>query len=171
MAQSYSSLNFDGPLRVDANHAMNPQYAPNSFVHKFRPDTAETPYRLADNTVSRKSHFYHEGTASEYDQPRELYKRVMTPQARDHLHRNTAFCLRQVEFPIIQVKYLAQLNRIDPGYARAVFDLLPEKDFEFTEVEDKAKGAEKFGKEAKFLPMQGNEKLMGVPPSRPIYAA
>lgn len=77
MASSYSSLNFDGPLRLDANHAMNPQYAPNSFVHKFRPDTAEAPYQLADNTVSRKSHFYHEGKLSEYDQPRALYQKVM----------------------------------------------------------------------------------------------
>ena len=47
MAQSYSSINFDGPMRVDSNHAGNPQYTPNSFVHKFRPDTAEAPYKVS----------------------------------------------------------------------------------------------------------------------------
>nr|RBQ91288.1 hypothetical protein FVER53263_05529 [Fusarium verticillioides] len=45
MAKSYASLNFGGQMRVDANHADNKQYAPNSFAHKFRPDVAETPYQ------------------------------------------------------------------------------------------------------------------------------
>jgi catalase len=73
MAGSYSSLNFDGATRNDANHAGNPQYVPNSFKHKFRPDTAEAPYTLSDNIVSRKSHYHHEGKLSDYDQARELY--------------------------------------------------------------------------------------------------
>jgi hypothetical protein len=110
MASSYSSLNFDGPLRVDANHGMNPQYAPNSFAHKFRPDASEAPYQVADNTVSRKSQFYHEGRVSEYDQPRALYQRVMNDQARARLHSNTAWLLCLVEYPEIQVKYLAQVH-------------------------------------------------------------
>ncbi|OJD24408.1 hypothetical protein ACJ73_04235 [Blastomyces percursus] len=41
MAQSYSSLNFDGQMHVDANHATNPHYAPSSFTNKFLPDAAE----------------------------------------------------------------------------------------------------------------------------------
>jgi catalase len=67
MAELYASLNFDGQMRIDANHGKNPQYVPNSFCNKFRPDAAETPYELADKTVSRKSHFYHEGSSSEYE--------------------------------------------------------------------------------------------------------
>lgn len=94
MAQSYSSLNFEGQLRNDANHAMNPQYAPNFFADKFRPDAAEAMYQTADNTVGRKFHFYHEGKPSEYDQPRELYKRVTTAEARGRLHSNTAVALK-----------------------------------------------------------------------------
>ncbi|KAJ5818019.1 hypothetical protein N7474_003610 [Penicillium riverlandense] len=101
IASSYASLNFDGQMRVDANHAMNPQYAPNSFVSKFRPDTAEAPYQLADNTFGRKSHFYHEGSPSEYEQPRALYEKVMTSEARGHLHSNTATMLKKVEYPVI----------------------------------------------------------------------
>lgn len=168
MAHSYSSLNFDGTLRVDANHAMNPQYAPNSFVHKFRPDAAEAPYGLADSVVSRKSRFWHEGKPSEYDQPRELYARVMDDGARARLHANTAVLLKVVDYPVIQTKYLAQLYRIEPRYARGVYDLLPEKKFEFGEVENMAKGAEKMGKEPKFMPTKEGERLAGLP-TRSVY--
>ncbi|KAL1996687.1 hypothetical protein VTN49DRAFT_7552 [Thermomyces lanuginosus] len=169
MSQSLSSLNFDGQLRNDANHAMNPQYAPNSFVNKFRPDVAEAPYQLADKTVSRKSHFYHEGKPSEYEQPRVLYQKVMTEQARKNLHSNTARFLQQVEYPEIQVKYLAQCYRIAPEYARGIYDLLPEKKFDFAEVENRSKGAELFGKERKFAPTTSQNRLVGVPPPGPIY--
>lgn len=172
MAGSFSSLNFDGALRNDANHAMNPQYAPNSHVNKFRPDTAEAPYQVADSTVSRKSHFYHEGAVSEYDQPRELYQKVMSEQQRDHLHRNTASLLRFVEYPEIQCKYLAQLYRIAPEYAQTIYDLLPEEQkekFSFDEVEEKSQGAETNGKEAKFRPSNETDRLIGMPPALSVY--
>ncbi|KAI1828784.1 hypothetical protein CBS147337_10411 [Penicillium roqueforti] len=104
MASSYASLNFDGQMRVDANHAGNPQYAPNSFGNKFRPDTAEAPYQLADNTVSRKS-FLARGSPSEYEQSRALYEKVMNGEARDHLHFNTASALKKVDYPMIQYKF------------------------------------------------------------------
>ena len=168
MASSYASLNFDGPLRVDGNHSGNPQYAPNSFKNKFRPDTAEAPYAVADNVVSRKSHYAHEGKLSEYDQPRELYLRVMTPEARQHLHQNTANMLRFVKFPVIQQKYLSQVYNIAPEYARSVYDLLPKKAFEFSEVEEGAKGAETAYKERKFRPEE-HDRLIGYAPANPIY--
>lgn len=167
MANSYASLNFDGPMRVDANHAGNPQYAPNSFKHKFRPDAAETPYKVSDNIVSRKSHYWHEGKLSEYDQPRELYKRVMDDKARQHLHENTAVMMSQVSEQIIQIRYLAQQYKIDPGYAKAIWELLPEKNkagkkFDFSEVEKAAEGIELIKKEKKFRPENG-EKITGYP--------
>lgn len=165
MSQSYASLNFDGPMRVDANHAMNPQYAPNSFVNKLRPDAAEAMYQVADNCVGRKSHFYHEGKLSEYDQPRELYTRVMDQTARDHLHSNTAALLRHVGYPEIQQKYLAQLYNIAPVYAQSVYDLLPEKKFEFSSVKEMSAGAEMFGKNPKFCPSSDAERLLGLPAS------
>ncbi|KAL4813893.1 catalase-like domain-containing protein [Aspergillus spinulosporus] len=166
---SYSSLNFDGQLRVDANHSMNPQYAPNSSVHKFRTDTAEAPYQLADGTVSRKSHFCHEGKASEYDQPRELYERVMDEKARQHLHTNTARLLKLVEYPKIQAKYLGQLLRISDKYARGVYDLFPEKKFGLDEVQSFAKGAEVAGKEARFRPNMPTDKLLGLCAAMAVY--
>ena len=104
MAGQYQSLNFDGALRSDANHAGNQPYAPNSFKHAFRPDAAEAPYQVSDNIVSRKSHYAHEGKKSEYTQATELYKRVMNDTAREHLHQNTAKMMSRVRFPIIQVR-------------------------------------------------------------------
>jgi catalase len=106
MTQSYSSLNFDGPMRVDANHAGNKQYAPNSFAHKFRPDVAEAPYAVSDNIVSRKSHYWHEGKKNEYDQARELWGSVMTEQQRKNTCSNTVKLLKRVTYPIIQVSLL-----------------------------------------------------------------
>jgi len=175
MAGSFSSLNFDGQQRNDANHAGNPQYVPNSFKHKFRPDTAESPYMVSDNIVSRKSHYHHEGKLSDYDQARELYTRVMTDSQRHNLHSNTAELLRRVNSKAIKVGYLAQLWNIDPDYAKAIYDMLPEaarsgaEGFEFVDVQNKAKGAELAGKEAKFRPSMPQERLVGFAPEMGVY--
>lgn len=155
-------------MRVDANHAGNKQYAPNSFAHKFRPDAAEAPYKVSDNIVSRKSHYAHEGKKSEYDQARELYRRVMSSRARENTHANTAKMLRHVKYPHIQSNYLAQLHNIAPEYAAAVYDLLPDKKFDLAEVEHKAATAQEWYKEAKFRPGQG-ERLIGLPPGGAVY--
>lgn len=103
MAKSYASLNFDGQMRVDANHAGNKQYAPNSFVHKFRPDVAEAPYQVSDNIASRVSHYWHEGKKNDYDQAKDLWKKVMSEQEKKNTCYNTAKGLRRVKFPEIQV--------------------------------------------------------------------
>ncbi|OCL03713.1 heme-dependent catalase, partial [Glonium stellatum] len=142
MAQSFSTLNFDGQMRVDANHAGNKQYAPNTFAHKFRPDTAEAPYQVSDNIVSRKSYYWHEGKRSEYDQPRELWTKVMNDQQRKNTIYNTATLLKLVKCPEIQIsaesplqkKCLAQVYNIVVDYAQGVYDMLPKKDFDFSEA-------------------------------------
>ena len=103
MAKSYSTLNFDGQMRVDANYAGNKQYVPNSFAHKFRPDTAEAPYQVSDNIVSHVSHYWHEGKESEYNQPRQLWTRVMNEQQRKNTIKNTGNMLKFVKSPEIQV--------------------------------------------------------------------
>ncbi|KAK5678481.1 hypothetical protein LTS10_008925 [Elasticomyces elasticus] len=155
MSGSLSSLNFDGNLRIDG----------------FRPDVAEAPYKVSDNVVSRKSHYYHEGKLSEYDQPRELYKNVMTEQARKNLHHNTAKMLSHVNYKIIQVQYLSQIYNIAPEYARGVFDLTSFKHkepFAFEEVEAMSKQAHTFFKNPKFRPSEGN-RLVGFAPDAPFY--
>ncbi|KAK3674201.1 hypothetical protein LTR78_006048 [Recurvomyces mirabilis] len=173
MANSLSSINFDGAMRVDGNHSGNKQYTPNSFADpkKFRDDVAEAPYKVSDNVVSRKSHYYHEGKLSEYDQPRELYQRVMDEQARKNLHHNTAKMLSHVNYPIIQKQYLAQIYNIAPEYARGVFDLTKFKHnqpFEFSEVETMSKDAPTFFKNPKFRPDPTN-RLTGFAPEKPFY--
>lgn len=170
MSGSLSSLNFDGQMRNDGNHSGNKQYTPNSFSNKFRPDVAEAPYKVSDNVVSRKSHYYHEGKVSEYDQPRELYKRVMNDQGRANLHSNTAKMMSKVNFPIIQKKYLAQIYNIAPEYARAVYDLTKFKHerFDFAEVEEMSKDAHTWYKTEKFRPDEGN-RLAGFAPEKPFY--
>ncbi|KAH6906234.1 catalase [Coprinopsis sp. MPI-PUGE-AT-0042] len=169
MSNSYSSLNFDGPLRSDANTGLNPHYTPNSFTSKFRNDAAEAPYQVADNVVSRQSHFWHEGKDNDYDQVRDLYSKVMDQKARDHLHANTAAVLKLVEYKIIKVNYLAQQYRIAPTYAKAIFDLLPSPDFEFSEVEAKAKETEIQTKETKFLPSKAHHRSVGLPAAHLAY--
>lgn len=143
--------------------------------NKFRPDTAEAPYAVADNIVSRKSHYHHEGTLSDYDQARELHTRVMSDSQRHNLRYNTANLLRLVRFKVIKVGYLAQLWNIDPSYARATYDMLPEaakegdEGFEFVEVQSKAKGAELAGKEAKFRHTNADELVVGFRPEMDVY--
>ncbi|KAI5799078.1 catalase [Geopyxis carbonaria] len=171
MARSYSSLAYDGPLRADANTGGNKHYQPNSFdaPSKFSPDCAEAPYSVADNVVSRQSHAWSEGTLKEYDQARELYRRVMTDQARRDTHYNTAVVLKLVEHQIIQENYLSQLYCIAPEYARGVYELLPEKRFGFETVEAKAKEAPTRGKARKFRPHAENHKLVGKVAEFPTY--
>ena len=168
MAGSLSSLNFDGNLRSDANHGGKPDYVPNSFQHKFRPDVAETPYKVSDNIVSRKSHYMHEGKKSEYTQATELYRRVMTDQQRANTHKNTSKLLSLVKSTEIQLKYLAQIYNVAPEYSRGVYDGLVEKKFSFEEVESKSQGAETWYKEPKFRPGE-QDRLMGVPPGFNVY--
>ncbi|KAI4120779.1 MAG: hypothetical protein LQ341_007501 [Variospora aurantia] len=66
--------------------------------------------------------------------------------------------LSRVKYPIIQKKYLAQIYNIAPEYPKAVYDLLPKKEFEFAEVEELSKTAHEFYKEAKFRPGE-NDRL------------
>lgn len=162
MAGSYSSINFDRPLS-DANTGLNLHYIPNSFVNKFRPDVAEAPYQVADSVVSRQSHFWHEGQDNDYDKARDLYHQVMDTKARQHLHSNTAVALKLVDYPEIKIAYLAQQYRIPPEYARAIYDLLPEPGFEFSEVEGRAKAAPVTTKEAELAPSRALHRAVGVP--------
>ncbi|TFA99723.1 Catalase [Trichoderma ghanense] len=150
MAKSYASLNFDGPMRTDANHAGNKQYAPNSFAHKFRPDTAEAPYAVSDNIAT------------------ELWTRVMTSEERQNTCKNTAKYLRMVAYKDIRSKYLAQLYNISADYATGVYELLNETEFDLNEVKNLAETAHQWYKEKKFMPSTG-EKLMGNVPGMPVY--
>ncbi|KAI8947967.1 hypothetical protein F4801DRAFT_558954 [Xylaria longipes] len=72
MLQLFSSLDFGGRLCVDANIAGNKQYAPNSFAHKFRIDSAEPAFVVFDNICRLKGYYWHESMKNNYDQSRGL---------------------------------------------------------------------------------------------------
>jgi len=112
------------------------------FLNRSRPDTAERPYEASDNLVSRQGRHCSEGTRKEYDQPRELYDRVMSHEGRADLHSNTATVLKLVENPEVQTRYLAQCYRISPEYAHGIYALLPKPVFNFGEVREMAEDAE-----------------------------
>jgi len=175
MSGSMASLHFDGQLRSDANHSFGTSYVPTvTAKQKFRPDAAEAPYQVSDNTVSRKSHYYHEGKLSEYDQVRELYKRVMNDDARYHLHLNTGTWLSNVPNPEIVNRYLAQLYLIAPEYAQGVVEAMPEgsvgrKNADMDQVKKNTQEAPTFGKEAKFRPSKKMDRLIGKEFELPVY--
>ncbi|KAF3297966.1 hypothetical protein TWF132_004110 [Orbilia oligospora] len=160
MASSYSSINFDGPLRSDANTGGNPHYVPNSFVNKFSPDKAECPVAVADNILSRQSHHFHEGSPSEYDQARELYLRVMSSEQRARLHSNTAVCLKWSR-PEVQKAYLVQCWAISPDYAKGIYNELLEKKIQLEDVEALGAEAANQGKCKAFTPTSKNHRLVG----------
>ena len=119
--------------------------------------------------MSRQSHYFTEGTRKEYNQARELYDHVMSDEERADLHDNTAALLKLVEYPNIQIRYLAQCYCINPKYARAIYDLLPERAFDFGRVDEIAEKAPSFGKERKFMPFGENHRLVGNPATIPTY--
>lgn len=171
MARSFSTPNFAGNMRIDANAGPNPHYAPNSFTDKYDRRYAETPYAVSDNIVSRQSHFWSEGKpGKEYEQARKLYLRVMNDRERQAVHANTACVLKLVDHPEIIMKYLGQLFAIDEGYAKGVWELLPEKGrVTWDSVKSAAKGAAVEGKDKKFRPYSKDHKLVGMVPQVPVY--
>jgi len=153
MAKSWASPNFDGMMRLDANTAGRKHYYPNSFdKQEWRDDTDFTPVSVADNLMSRQSHYKHEGTLSEYDQPRELYENVMDQTQRDHLHANTAFYLDECP-DIVVHKYLAQQYNISKVYVQGLITCMKSKDrVKMSEVESLAKEAPYICKKEKYRP-------------------
>jgi len=175
MAKFHSPDNFNGAVRVDANHGGKPPYFPNSYHSKanssmtkrrtpgFDPSTTEVPYQAANNVVSRQSYYRHEGQPSEYDQVRELYVRVMTDAQRTNLHKNTAKLLKFAD-AIVQKNYLIQLHAIDANYAKSIFDLLPEHDgYTLEEIAEASKTAHMVGKDPSFFSDDKTRNFMGMP--------
>ncbi|CAE6479979.1 unnamed protein product [Rhizoctonia solani] len=172
MARFHSPDNYAGTMRIDGNVASKPTYFPNSY-HNNKPTTAgapgflpqaeEVPMQVANNILSRKSYYLHEGSPTEYNQVRELYQRVLTPQKREELHSNTARLLKHAD-AVVQKNYLIQLHAIDPGYATAIYDLLPEhKGYTFEDIAEGAKSAHLVGKNPQFFSAGKGASFMGMP--------
>ncbi|ELU37193.1 catalase [Rhizoctonia solani AG-1 IA] len=168
----HSPDNYAGNMRIDGNVASKPTYFPNSY-HNNKPTTAgapgflpqaeEVPMQVASNILSRKGYYLHEGSLSEYNQVRELYTRVLTPPKREELHSNTARLLKHAD-GIVQKNYLIQLYAIEPGYAKAIYDLLPEHSgYTLEEIAEGAKSAHLVGKNPQFFSAGKGASFMGMP--------
>ncbi|WVR09710.1 hypothetical protein IAU60_006786 [Kwoniella sp. DSM 27419] len=160
LSKFHSPDNFWGTMRVDGDGGKKPTYSTNpaSVAPTFAGESvAEAPWQAASNVVSRQSHWSHEGEESEYDQPRELYTRVMTDTQREHLHTNTAKLLKK--------RYLVQQYAIAPGYAQSIFDLLPpdqQEKLDMKEIAEDSKQAHLVGKNLKFKAKEGRN-FFGMP--------
>ncbi|KAG8789408.1 hypothetical protein FRC12_013556 [Ceratobasidium sp. 428] len=171
-AQFHSPDNFAGSMRIDGNVGGKPHYFPNSYHNPkpstngapgFLPEAEEVPMQVANNVLSRKGHYLHEGSPTEYNQVRELYRRVLTPQKREELHKNTAVLLRHAD-AIVQKKYLVQLYAIDPSYCLAIYDLLPTHEgYTLEEIAEDSKEAHLVGKNPQFFAAGKGASFMGMP--------
>jgi len=172
MAKFHSPDNYNGNMRIDANHASKPPYFPSYSNNTkpttdgtpgFMPSAAEVPIQVADNVISRKGHYRHEGQRSEYDQVRELVMRVMSPEKRNNLYKNTAIHLKFAE-PIVQKNYLIQLYAIDPSYATSVMDLLPSHEgYTLEEIKEASVNAHMVGVNPQFTLANTGSTFMGMP--------
>jgi len=174
MAKNLSPDNYNGSMRVDANATGKPYYWPNAkesvaptkdSTPSFDPSVEEAPMQVHSNVLSRKTYYRHQGKPSEYDQVRELYTRVMTPQAREELHKTTAFLLKRAR-PIVQKNYLIQQAAIAESYARAIYDLLPAHDgYTFEEVMEGSKTAHMVGVNQQFVAKDSDKSygFLGLP--------
>lgn len=155
MAQSYASQSFDGQMRVDNNNQDRLLYQPNTYDKpSFSDNATETPYAVSDNMVSRQSHHKNEGTDVEYEQARVLYNRVMDDEQRDHLHKNTAWCMNTGVSQSTRTRYLAQVYMISPKYVEGVISYLENKNVSFDEVKQLSGKAAMIGKSQKYKPKE-----------------
>jgi len=180
MSKYLSPDNFNGTMRVDANHGSKPPYWPNAMESTtpsanstpgFNPAVEEKPMQVHNNVLSRKSYYKHQGNPNEYDQVRELYTRVMTPQAREELHKTTAYLLKRAR-PIVQKNYLIQQCAIAESYAKAIWDLLPAHDgYTFEEIKEASKTAHLVGVNAQFQGSKSGYGFLGKSVPTMTYGA
>jgi len=155
MAQNYAPLSFDGKMRVDNANQDRLNYMPNSYDKPMYSARAEeTPYVVADPMVSRQSHHKNEGTDVEYEQARVLYNRVMDDTQRDHLHKNTAFCMNLGVSQTTRTRYLAQVYNISPAYVKGIISYLKDQNVDIEEVKTLSKRAAMMGKSEKYKPKE-----------------
>jgi catalase len=108
----------DGFMRVDGNFGSGPNYYPNSFGGpEPQPDASEPPFEVSG--LSARHPYTHPN--DDFFQAGELYRRVMTDEARDHLIGNitTHLCNAQKR---IQLRQAAIFHKADPEYGRRVAD-------------------------------------------------
>ncbi|MCW4006037.1 MAG: catalase [Candidatus Bathyarchaeota archaeon] len=108
----------DGYMRVDENGEDKPNYYPNSFNGPAPdPDAAEPPFEVSGK--AQRQPYTHPN--SDFVQPGNLYRKVMTDTDRDHLIGNivTHLCNANKDIQIRQARIFA---KADPEYGQRVAD-------------------------------------------------
>ena len=99
------------------------------FHRQIYRSRVEIPCPIASNVAWCKNHFWSEGKPEqECAQARYLHLDIMNEGERKAVHKNTAVALKLVEFTgeIFQ-RYLGQQLAIDEGYARSIWEKLPDE--------------------------------------------
>ncbi|MCL4536068.1 MAG: catalase [Nitrospirae bacterium] len=106
----------DGFMRFDNNGGGSPNYYPNSFGGPVpEPSVAEPPFEVSGKAARQR--YTHPN--DDFVQAGDLYRKVMTDTARDHLIGNIAAHLGGAQ-KRIQYRQTALFYKADPGYGRRV---------------------------------------------------
>jgi catalase len=127
-----NSYQRDGFMRVDANGGGGPNYWPNSFGGPAPdPTAAEPPFGVSGQ--AGRYPFRHPN--DDFVQAGTIFRKVMTPEDRDHLIGNIVDHLGKAQ-KRIQMRQTALFYKADPNYGRRVAEGLK---LDMIEVERLAK--------------------------------
>jgi catalase len=111
-----TSYQRDGSMRTDGNQGGGPNYWPNSFGGPS-PDPSVRPPAI-DVAGMAARHEYELGDV-DFVQPKALYEKVMTDEARDHLVKNIVAHLGDAK-ERIQLRQAALFYKVTPEYGTRV---------------------------------------------------
>jgi len=119
-ASPVSNYQRDGFMRVDSNGGDGPNYYPNSFGGPL-PDPQTAPPTFEVSGKAARQRYTHAN--DDFVQAGDLYRKVMTPEDRDHLIGNIAAHLGNAQ-KRIQLRQTALFYKADPDYGRRVAEQL-----------------------------------------------
>lgn len=134
----------DGAMRVDDGGGSGPNYWPNSFGGPAPALGADEPALPLDGAAGRYEYTY---PNDDFVQPGDLYRKVMSPEDREHLVGNIAGHLGNA-IPRIQYRQTALFYKADADYGTQVakalkLDLAKVKKLAAMTQEERAKATEK----------------------------
>ena len=117
----YHTTHRDGAMRIDANGAHHPNYAPNRF-NTYLPTQDQIPMQIEREAA----HFdFREYDEDYYSQPAALYN-LFSAEQKDRLAANFAAGLSGVTYPDIVTRQLAHFEKVSPQLADAIRSKLGE---------------------------------------------
>jgi catalase len=106
----------DGPATVNGNHGSSPNYEPNSHNGPVE-DPSKKQSQFAFTGLAGR--YPHQHPNDDYEQPRALFRKVMTETDRAHLIENICGSLGGAKREI-QEKMIKLFYKVDPEYGERV---------------------------------------------------